>query len=76
MSMEVIYVNDKVAPVIPSLNFSTIRAEIEDFPCRSYKHLDYCLRRKGYRVKEDLPGVDDEILVAEMLNCNLSWLEA
>ena len=77
LSMEVIYINDKISPVFPSLESKSLSIEgMATFPRKSYKFLAYCLADKGYQVKQDLPGVDDERLVTEVLNRNLSWLEA
>ena len=76
LSMEVIYINDRISPVFPVLDSSNISFEgMGNFPRSSYKFLAYCLAEKGYQVKCDLPGVDDETLVAEVLNRNLFWLE-
>ena len=77
LSMEVIYINDKISPVFPSLKSKSLSiGGMGAFPRKSYKFLAYCLSEKGYQVKQDLPGVDDERLVEEVLNRNLSWLEA
>lgn len=77
LSMEVIYISDKILPVFPSSESKGLSIEgIGDFPRKSYQFLAYCLAEKGYQVKKDLPGVDDECLVAEVLSRNSSWLDS
>lgn len=75
LSMEVIYMNDKISPVLPFSGHNGVEFEgAANFPRQSYKLLAYCLSLKGYQVKQDLPGTDDERLVSEVLTRNLSWL--
>lgn len=75
LSMEVIYINDTISPVLPFPNHENMDLRgAGNFPRQSYKLLAYCLSQKGYQVKEDLPGTDDEYLVLEVLTRNLSWL--
>lgn len=77
LSMEVIYINDKISPVLPASGTDIGNFEGADrFPRKSYKFLAYCLSEKGYKVKQDLPGTDNEQLVLEVLARNSHWLNA
>jgi hypothetical protein len=77
LSMEVIYINDKISPILPFSGHKGMDFEgAGDFPRQSYKLLAYCLSQKGYQVKQDLPGTDDDRLVSEILTRNFSWLKA
>ena len=76
LSMEVIYINDAISQVIPdTMSGGFSFEEAGAFPRRSYRLLAYCLSEKGYPIKQDLPGVDDEKLVADVLDRNLSWVK-
>ena len=75
--MEVIYINDKISPVLTASGTDIGNFEGADrFPRKSYKFLAYCLSEKGYKVKQDLPGTDNEQLVLEVLARNSHWLNA
>ena len=77
LSMEVIYINDKISPVFPSLESKSLSiGGMGAFPRKSYKFLAYYLSEKGYQLKQSIPGVNDERLVEEVLNRSLSWLDA
>lgn len=77
LSMEVIYINDKISPILPFSGHEGLDFKgAGDFPRQSYKLLAYCLGQKGYQVKQDLFGTDDGRLVSEVLTRNFSWLKA
>ena len=76
LSMDVIYQNDSISPVVPNGNPLEM-----DFPSlagyrQSYKLLSWLLAEKGYTVKKDLPGVDDEQSVRNVMSRSLEWLNA
>lgn len=76
LSIKVIYINEKISPVFTTLESNDWSVEkIAEFPRKSSRFLAYCLAEKGFQVKRDLPGMDDEHLVAEVFNRNLSWLK-
>lgn len=75
LSLEVIYVNDKISSVSPNTGSSGSEI-VANFPRESYKFMAFLLAEKGYQVKQELPGVDDMPLVQKVLDRNMFWLES
>lgn len=77
LTMEVIYIHDSVIRVIPETWSSTFNLPHDDtHPRKSYKFLALLLAARGHKVNNDLPGVDDEQSVREVMDRNLNWLNA
>jgi hypothetical protein len=51
------YEKDRLDPVDPAATLELDRALLERFPV-GYRHLAYLQTRIGYKVKEDMPGLD------------------
>jgi hypothetical protein len=52
-----IYEKDRIDPVDPSATLKLDRKLLERFPI-GYRHLAYLQTKIGYKVKEDMPGLD------------------
>ncbi|HWP27343.1 MAG TPA: nuclear transport factor 2 family protein [Xanthobacteraceae bacterium] len=52
-----IYEKDRIDPVDPSATLKLDRKLLERFPV-GYRHLAYLQTKIGYKVKEDMPGLD------------------
>jgi hypothetical protein len=68
-----IYEKDRIDPVDPSATLKLDRKLLERFPV-GYRHLAYLQTKIGYKVKEDMPGLDGpevEALYAQ----GAAWLQ-
>ena len=76
LSMEVIYLNDSISSVVP--NAKPLEVDSTSLAgCRqSYKFLSWLLAEKGYTAKKNLPGVDDEQSVRNVMSRSMEWLNA
>ncbi|KAE8332946.1 hypothetical protein BDV39DRAFT_215935 [Aspergillus sergii] len=71
LSLEAIYDRDFITPVIPQ---RTADFNFPDDTRESYKCISWVLAQKGFVVKQDLPGVDDSALSAQLMEASLTWL--
>ena len=75
LSMEVIYLQDNIFPVVPepfSSDPDFVRALSKKR--KSYPVLSVLLENKGLAVNDKLPGSDDEESVDRVLQTNRKWL--
>ena len=72
LSLEVIYIRDLILPVpgSPELDFSTVK----DWPRKSYRFTAWHLMQRGIKVRDDLPGEDDDHTVHEVMDSNYAWI--
>jgi hypothetical protein len=74
LTMEVIYVDDSIIPVIPPTLSGFDGCGLENGIRKSYLCLSLLLAEKGHKVNNDLPGVDDPQSVEDVLRRNHEWL--
>ena len=74
LTMEVIYVDDSIIPVIPPTLSGFDNGDLESSTRKSYRCLSLLLAEKGHKVNNDLPGVDDPQSVEDVLRRNQEWL--
>ena len=74
LTLEMIYMRDVIVPVpgSPELDFSGVK----DWPRRSYRFTAWHLMGRGLKVREDLPGLDDDRSVTELMDRNYAWINA
>ncbi len=74
LTLEVIYIRDGIAPVgnAPTPEFW----QLNGWPRKSYRFLAWHLGARGVKVREDLPGTDDEESVNEVMDRNRGWINA
>ena len=73
LTMEVIYVRDSIQPVVPP-EFDLTGARTKGVRS-SYKYLTFHVEAHGGKVRDDLPGEDDEKTVREAVNRNQQWID-
>ena len=74
LTMEVIYVDDSIIPVIPPTLHGFDDGNLESGTRKSYKCLSLVLAERGHTVNNDLPGVDDMQSVEDVMRRNHEWL--
>jgi hypothetical protein len=75
LTMEVIYIHDAIVPVVPQIGPSTFDTTNMDRSTRkSYRFLSSLLAERGHKVSNDLPGVDDEQSVKDLMDRNHEWM--
>ena len=74
LSLEVIYIRDLIVPVpgSPELDFS----DVKGWPRKSYRFTAWHLMQRGLKVRDDLPGEDDDRTVNEIMDRNHAWIDA
>jgi hypothetical protein len=60
LTLEAIYVRDLIAPAFPGKGESGLVVEGLEERRESYRYLGWLLAQKGFEIRGDLPGVDDE----------------
>ena len=68
-----IYEKDRIDPVDPAAVLKLDQSLLERFPI-GYRHLAYLQTKIGYKVKEDMPGLDGPE-VAALYALGAEWLE-
>ena len=76
LTLSCIYIRDGIQPVVPqclstTLNFDTVKAARS-----SYRYLTWHILHLGLEVRDDLPGVDDEQSVREVMDRDSKWIES
>lgn len=71
LTLEAIYNRDSITPVIPC---TPVDFHLRKSSRESYKCIDWVLSQKGFKVKLDLPGVDDPIAVSRLMDEESHWL--
>jgi hypothetical protein len=71
LSLRAIYDRDSITPVLPR--------ELQDLPFvqdarQSYKCIGWLLSRKGFDIKQDLPGTDDPAMSEKLMKESFDWL--
>ncbi|KAH7215513.1 hypothetical protein DER44DRAFT_654886 [Fusarium oxysporum] len=71
LSLQAIYDRDTIVPVVPR--------ELQDVSFvqdarQSYKCIDWVLSRKGFKIKQDLPGTDKPAMSERLMKERLDWL--
>jgi hypothetical protein len=74
LTLEPIYIRDNIVPTAPltepcALDFSGV-----DDARPSYKYLTWVISQRGGKVRNDLPGEDDEKSVEDITERNQKWL--
>lgn len=72
LTLEAIYDRDYITPTVPV----SVSAEIP-LPKEgraSYKCISWLLSQKGFKIKQDLPGVDDPASCTKLMEESLTWL--
>ena len=75
LTMEVIYVHDSIVPVVPESGSFDVK-NVDSTMRKSYKFLSWLLAEKGNKVSNNLPGVDDEESVKDVMGRSSEWLNA
>lgn len=71
LTLEAIYDRDSITPVTPCI---PVDFHLHTSSRESYKCIDWVLSQKGFKVKLDLPGVDDPIAVSRLMDEGFHWL--
>ena len=74
LTMEVIYVDDSIIPVIPPTLGGFDGGNFKNGSRKSYRCLSLLLEEKGHKVNNDLAGVDDPKSVEDVIRRNQEWL--
>ncbi|CAI7670863.1 unnamed protein product [Penicillium pancosmium] len=72
LTLEAIYDRDYITPTVPV----SVPAEIP-LPKEgraSYRCISWLLSQKGFKIKQDLPGVDDPASCTKLMEESLTWL--
>jgi hypothetical protein len=75
LTMECIYVSDMLVPTFPGAG--SIALVLDGLPAtarKSYRYLTWFLLTSGRSVNGEMPGVDDEQSVEEVMKKNHGWL--
>lgn len=72
LTLEAIYDRDCITPTIPSS--ASVEFPLPKGGRDSYKCIAWVLSQKGFKVKQDLPGVDDLPSCTRLMEENLVWL--
>ncbi|KAL2784640.1 hypothetical protein BJX64DRAFT_286420 [Aspergillus heterothallicus] len=70
LSLEAIYTRDAITPVLPGGGEVVLPVEGRE----SYKCLSWVLGLRGFKIKQDLPGVDDPASAARVMDEAMAWL--
>ncbi len=77
LTMEVIYIHDSIVPVVPYTGPISFDVKDMDGSMRkSYRYLSWLLAERGHTVNNELPGVDDEQSVKDVMGRSQEWLLA
>ena len=72
LTLEVIYDRDSLASVIPT---QSAAFKLNDLgPRSSYRCVSWALSKKGFKIKQDLPGTDRPELVTRLMESAFDWL--
>ena len=75
LSMEVIYIFDTITPAEPSgSNYFPVVDDTSPERRSSYRYLAWLLKQQGREVNQNMPGVDKEETVKEVMERNRSWV--
>lgn len=72
LTLEAIYDRDYISPTTPVSEFAELPLPKEGRA--SYKCISWLLSLKGFKVKQDLPGVDDAASCTKLMKESLAWL--
>lgn len=72
LELTAIYLRDVISPVAPtgetlSINVASNR--------ESYKYLTWLFTRRGFSIRDDLPGIDKPETVDKLMNTFMTWLK-
>ena len=76
LSLECIYIRDGIQPVIPLGEPSTLRFETTKTARSSYKYLSWHVEHVGLEIRNNLPGIDNEKSVQDVMDKNYEWINA
>ncbi len=77
LTMEVIYIHDSIVPVVPYTGPISFDVKDMDGSTRkSYRFLSWLLAERGHTVNNDLPGIDHEQSVRDVIDRSQEWLHA
>lgn len=72
LTLEAIYERDYITPTVPSSE--SVKLPLPKNGRDSYKCIAWVLSQKGFKIKEDLPGVDDPSTCTRLMEDNRNWL--
>ncbi len=75
LTMDVIYIYDSIVPAIPESRGLVIKENPKSKMRSSYRYLSWLLAESGHEVRQDLPGVDDEQSVNNIMDWGRQWLD-
>ena len=76
LSLECIYIRDGIQPVIPLSGPNTLQFETAKPARSSYKYLSWHVEHVGLKIRDNLPGVDNEKSVKDVMGKNYEWINA
>ncbi|KAJ5756889.1 uncharacterized protein N7511_007071 [Penicillium nucicola] len=71
LTLEAIYDRDSITSVLPSAH---VDFGISPGSRASYKCIGWLLSQKGFKIKQDLPGVDDPSSCVKLMDGSFRWL--
>ncbi|GKZ40115.1 hypothetical protein AbraIFM66950_002418 [Aspergillus brasiliensis] len=71
LTLEAIYDRDLITPVIPQ---RTAEFHFPKDARESYRCISWVLSQKGFSIKQDLPGIDDQTSCAQLMEASFNWL--
>ncbi|KAJ5863520.1 hypothetical protein N7455_007588 [Penicillium solitum] len=72
LTLEAIYDRDSIIPTLPS--FQPGELPVPKGGRESYKCITWVLSQKGFKIKQDLPGVDEPHRYIGLMKEHLEWL--
>jgi hypothetical protein len=74
LTLEPIYIRDNIVPTAPLTKPCTLDFSSVEHARPSYKYLTWLIGLRGGKVRNDLPGEDDEKSVKDIMERNQEWL--
>ena len=74
LTLEPIYIRDNIVPVAPLTRPCTLDFSSVEHARPSYRYLTWLISLRGGKIRNDLPGEDDEESVRDIMERNQKWL--